>query len=105
MHVDPKTLDTTGVAPYISQAKSQSFVDFIMHIIPDNIFSALLKGIFYRYYSLRFVWRWSSTLGSKNTQPVLKALHNISEGLFAMMRMIMKLAPLGHFRCHEFYHR
>lgn len=96
MHVDPKTLDTTGVAPYISQAKSQSFVDFIMHIIPDNIFSALSEGNILQVLFFAVLFGVGlSTLGSKNTQPVLKALHNISEGLFAMMRMIMKLAPLG----------
>lgn len=96
MHVDPKTLDTTGVASYISQAKSQGFVDFIMHIIPDNIFSALSEGNILQVLFFAVLFGVGlSTLGSKNTQPVLKALHNISEGLFAMMRMIMKLAPLG----------
>ena len=92
----PKHFDTTGVAPYISQAKSQSFVDFIMHIIPDNIFSALSEGNILQVLFFAVLFGVGlSTLGSKNTQPVLKALHNISEGLFAMMRMIMKPCAFG----------
>ena len=95
MHVDPATLDTSAVTPYISQAASTGFIDFLMHIIPDNIFSALSEGNILQVLFFAVLFGVGlSTLGN-NSQPVLKGLHNISEGLFAVMRMIMKLAPIG----------
>ncbi|HRI19700.1 MAG TPA: dicarboxylate/amino acid:cation symporter [Panacibacter sp.] len=95
MHINPATLDTSGVDTYIKQGQSAGFTDFLLHIIPDNIISALAEGNILQvlFFAVLFGIGLSKT-GSK-TQPVLIALHNISEGLFAVMRMIMKLAPLG----------
>lgn len=95
MHIDPATLDTKGVDVYIKQAERPGFVEFILHIIPDNIFSALSEGNILQVLFFAVLFGVGlSTIGNRS-QPVLKALHNISEGLFAMMRIIMKLAPLG----------
>jgi aerobic C4-dicarboxylate transport protein len=44
MHIDPATLDTSGVQTYIQQSKSTTFVDFLLHIIPDTIIGAFAEG-------------------------------------------------------------
>src|SRR5690606_34601986 len=45
MHVDPKTLDTTEVSSYIAQSEHQGGVkDFLLDIIPENVFSAVSSG-------------------------------------------------------------
>jgi aerobic C4-dicarboxylate transport protein len=36
MNIDPATLDTKSVENYITESKSQSIGDFLMHIIPEN---------------------------------------------------------------------
>lgn len=95
MHVNPATLDTSGVQNYIKQGQSSGFVDFLLHIIPENIISALAEGNILQVLFFAVLFGIGlSRIGTK-AQPVLSALHSISEALFAMMRMIMKLAPLG----------
>ena len=44
MNVDPSTLDPDAVASYVTQSKTTGVVDFLLHIIPDNIINALSNG-------------------------------------------------------------
>ena len=95
MHVNPATLDTSSVQNYIKQGQSTGFVDFLLHIIPDNIINALAEGNILQMLFFAVLFGIGlSRIGAK-AKPVLSALQSISEALFAMMRMIMKLAPLG----------
>src|SRR5512137_2310181 len=41
MNVDPSTLDANAVSSYVTQSKTTGVVDFLLHIIPDNIINAL----------------------------------------------------------------
>lgn len=96
MHADPASLDTSGVQTYIKQgAASGGFIDFLIHIIPENLVGALAEGNILQvlFFAVLFGVGLSQT-GDK-AKPVLNGLHSLSEGLFAVMRMIMKLAPLG----------
>ena len=95
MHVDAASLDTSGIQTYIQQSKSTSFVDFLLHIIPDTIISAFAEGNILQVLFFAILFGVAlSTIGTK-AQPILHALESIEDGLFAMMRFIMKLAPLG----------
>ncbi|QEC66419.1 dicarboxylate/amino acid:cation symporter [Panacibacter ginsenosidivorans] len=96
MHVNPASLDASGVQGYIKQGQtSGGFVDFLMHIIPENFVSALAEGNILQvlFFAVLF-GAGLSQIGDK-AQPILKGLHSLTDGLFAVMRIIMRLAPLG----------
>jgi aerobic C4-dicarboxylate transport protein len=96
MHVDPATLDTTGVQSYIKQgASSGGFVEFIMHIIPDNFIGALAEGNILQVLFFAVLFGVGLSHIGPKAAPVLRGLHSLTDGLFAVMRMIMRLAPLG----------
>src|SRR5689334_17412392 len=44
MHIDPASLDAAAVASYKTAAASQSFTDFVLHVIPDTVVGALAGG-------------------------------------------------------------
>jgi len=96
MHADPATLDTSGVQNYIKQGESSGgFVDFLMHIIPDNFIGALAEGNILQVLFFAVLFGVGlSQIGNK-AEVVLTGLHSLTEGLFAIMRIIMRLAPLG----------
>ncbi|MEP6846016.1 MAG: dicarboxylate/amino acid:cation symporter [Panacibacter sp.] len=96
MHADPATLDASGVQNYIKEGTaSGGFVDFLLHIIPENLVGALAEGNILQVLFFAVLFGVGlSQIGDK-AKPMLGGLHSISEGLFAVMRMIMKLAPLG----------
>lgn len=94
MHVDPASLN--GSAMNIKNAEvPHNTVDFLLHIIPENIVDALAKGDLLQvlFFSVLFGLALSK-IGAK-AQPVISVIQSFSEGLFSIIHMIMKVAPIG----------
>ena len=95
MNVDPSTLDTKSVENYITESKSQSVTDFLLHIIPENIVNALSTSNILQVLFFSVLLGFAlSKIGEKAT-PLLKGIQSIEYGLFAIIKIIMKVAPLG----------
>jgi aerobic C4-dicarboxylate transport protein len=95
MNVDVASLDTKDVQNYITESKSQSVVDFLMHIIPENIVNALSTSNILQVLFFSVLLGFAlSKIGEKAT-PLLKGIQSLETGLFAIIKIIMKVAPLG----------
>jgi aerobic C4-dicarboxylate transport protein len=95
MNVDPASLDTKAVENYITESKSQSVADFLMHIIPENIVNALSTSNILQVLFFSVLLGFAlSKIGDKAT-PLLKGIQSLETGLFAIIKIIMKVAPLG----------
>lgn len=96
MHVDPATLDTTDVSSYIEQSKEQGSVqDFLLDIIPENVFGALSSGNLLQVLFFAVLFGYGlSRIGSK-AEPAIRVMQSFLDGLFAVIKMIMKVAPIG----------
>jgi aerobic C4-dicarboxylate transport protein len=86
----------------VTQAKATNAVDFVLHIIPDNIISALANGDLLQilFFSVLFGIALSK-IGEK-AKPVLKGIKSVEAGLFAVINIIMKVAPVGAFGAMAF---
>lgn len=102
MHVNPQTLDTNGVRNYIQQGNSTGFIGFLLHIIPDTIIGAFAEGNILQVLFFAILFGVALSTIDHNAQPLLKVLESFENGLFAMMRFIMRLAPLGAFGAMAF---
>lgn len=95
MNINVATLSTKSVEGYISQGKSSSLVDFILHIIPENIIQAFANGellpILFFSVLLGFAL---SKIGDK-ALPLIKGIQSFETALFGILKIIMKVAPLG----------
>ncbi|CCG09031.1 dicarboxylate/amino acid:cation symporter [Pararhodospirillum photometricum] len=95
-HADPAHLDAQAVAKYAKAAGEQSTVDFVLHIIPKtftdaftangDLLQVLLISVLFGYAMMR--------LGQAG-QAVHRFIEECSHIFFAMMNVIMKLAPIG----------
>jgi len=96
MHADPKTLDTTDVSSYIEQSKHQGGVkDFLLDIIPENVFGALSSGNLLQVLFFAVLFGYGlSRIGTK-AEPAIRVMQSFLDGLFAVIKMIMKVAPIG----------
>ncbi len=96
MHVDPKSLDTSEVASYIEQSKHQGGVkDFLLDIIPENVFGALSSGNLLQVLFFAILFGYGlSKIGAK-ADPLMRVMQSFLDGLFAVIKMIMKVAPIG----------
>ena len=95
MNVDPASLDTKSVENFITDSKSQSVSDFIMHIIPDNIVNALSTGSILQVLFFAILLGFALTKIGAKAAPLLKGIQSLEDGLFAIIKIIMKVAPLG----------
>lgn len=95
MNVDPATLDAKSVESYLSQSQSYSVQEFFLHIIPENIVNALSNGNLLQvlFFSVLFGFALSK-IGEK-AKPIYTVIKSLETGLFAVIHMIMKVAPLG----------
>ncbi len=95
MNIDPATLDTKSVENYITESKNQSVADFFLHIIPENIVNALSTSNILQVLFFSVLLGFAlSKIGVKAT-PLLKGIQSIEDALFAIIKIIMKVAPLG----------
>jgi aerobic C4-dicarboxylate transport protein len=98
MNINPSTLDPSAVQGYIKTSEtSGGVVGFLTHIIPDTIFDAFAKGDILQilFFSVLFGFALSK-IGAK-AQPLIRGLQSLSDAFFAIIRIIMWVAPIGAF--------
>src|ERR1700688_2232632 len=95
-NVDPATLDAGAVAKYAEQAKEQSAVEFVLHIIPKTFTDAFTNsGDLLQVLLLALLTGLALMFMGEAAPPVLRVFEALSKAFFKMIGMVMKLAPLG----------
>jgi aerobic C4-dicarboxylate transport protein len=95
-NVDPATLDAGAVAKYAQQAKEQSPVEFLLHIIPKTFADAFTNsGDLLQVLLLALLTGFALMSIGEAAQPVLRVFDALSKAFFKMIGMVMKLAPIG----------
>lgn len=96
MNISIEQLDTSQVGTYIEGNKEQKgIVQFLLNIIPDNVIGSLADGdmlqVLFFAVMLGFAF---SKMGSR-AEPIKLVMQTFLDGIFIMIKMIMKVAPLG----------
>ena len=102
MNVDPSTLDAKSVASYVTQSKATNAVDFLLNIIPENIINALSNGILLQVLFFSVLFGIALSRIGEKAKPMMKGIKSLEAGLFAVINIIMKVAPVGAFGAMAF---
>jgi aerobic C4-dicarboxylate transport protein len=95
-NVDLATLDAGAVAKYAQQAKEQSAVEFLLHVIPKTFTDAFTNGgDLLQVLLLALLTGFALMSMGEAAQPVLRVFEALSKAFFRMIGMVMKLAPIG----------
>ena len=95
-NVDPQSLDSSAIATYAKSAAEQGTVSFFLHIIPRTFADAFTSsGDLLQVLFLAILFGYAIVRLGKTGQPVHRFIEDASHLFFAMMNVIMKLAPLG----------
>jgi aerobic C4-dicarboxylate transport protein len=95
MNVNPATLDPKSVETYLSQSKNYNVQEFLMHIIPDNIISALSNGDLLQILFFAVLFGFAlSKIGEKG-KSVFNVIKSVETALFSVIKIIMRVAPIG----------
>ena len=95
-HVDPASLDTTAMARYSQAASEQSTTDFVLNIIPRTFVDAFTgSGDLLQVLLLALLFGAALLTLGPARETIQTFIAALAQTLFAMMNIIMKLAPLG----------
>jgi aerobic C4-dicarboxylate transport protein len=95
-NVDPASLDAQAISAYVQKAHQQSVVDFLLHIIPKTFTDAFTgSGDLLQVLLVAVLFGYALQGMGKAGLSVYKFIEECSHLFFAMMNVIMKLAPFG----------
>ena len=102
MNVDPKALDTKGIAPYTGPGKMQTTTEFLLNIIPNTVVDAFAKGEILQVLLFSVMFGFAlHRFGGRGTL-VFDMIEKLSHVLFSIVGIIMKVAPIGAFGAMAF---
>ena len=94
--VDPATLDAQAVSAYAQQASRQGATEFLLRVIPKTFTDAFTgSGDLLQVLLVAVLFGFGLQRLGENGRSVHRFVEECSHIFFAMMNVIMKLAPLG----------
>ncbi|MBS0419704.1 MAG: C4-dicarboxylate transporter DctA [Proteobacteria bacterium] len=102
---DGITLDSPAVSPAVvaaSAAEHPGFLAALLQVVPESVVGAFAKGetLQVLFFSV-LLGLGLSSLGTR-ARPVLDLFERLTQGLFAVIGLIMRLAPIGAFGAMAF---
>jgi aerobic C4-dicarboxylate transport protein len=101
-NIDPAALDAKAVATYVTQAKQDGVIAHLMAIIPDSYFGALARGDLLQVLLVSILSGFAIALMGKTGEPIANAIDKAAKVFFGIIRMVVRVAPLGAFGAMAF---
>jgi aerobic C4-dicarboxylate transport protein len=101
-NIDPASMDAKAVATYVTQAKESGIVAHLMAIIPDSYIGALAKGDLLQVLLVSILSGFAIALMGKTGEPIAHAIDQAAKVFFGIIRMIVRVAPIGAFGAMAF---
>ena len=97
MNMVSAALTNAEVARYAAAAKTQSTIDVLMHIVPDNAVGAFASGDLLQILFFSILFGAALSMMGDKGKPVDDLLNRISTAFFGIINVIMYYAPIGAF--------
>jgi aerobic C4-dicarboxylate transport protein len=101
-NIDPHSLDAKAVASYVTRAKEDGITAHLMAIIPDSYFGALARGDLLQILLVAILSGFAIAYMGPVGQPIVNAIDMASKVFFGVIRIIVKVAPIGAFGAMAF---
>ncbi len=102
MNVDVRTLDSAAVRAYADPGGLHSVTDFLLNVIPTTVVDAFARGEILQVLLFAVLFGLAlQRLGTRGA-PVLNFINALSQLLFGIVGIVMRLAPLGAFGAMAF---
>ncbi len=101
-NVDAAKLDGKAVAGYAGQAQQQTITDFLLNIIPGTLTDALAKGDILPVVLVSVLVGYALIVLGERAAPVRVFIDAAALVVFAVVNVVMRLAPLGAFGAMAF---
>ncbi|HVT90375.1 MAG TPA: dicarboxylate/amino acid:cation symporter [Tepidisphaeraceae bacterium] len=93
--IDTHGADASKIQQYVQAAEHRTFIDFVLNIIPDQIFGAFARGELLQVVFFAILFGMALTSLNMKGSALIKGLEQLTEVMFKIVAMIMRVAPLG----------
>jgi aerobic C4-dicarboxylate transport protein len=102
LNIDAGTLDTSEVAQYSRPGELPGVVDFLLNIIPTTFLDAFAKGDVLQVLLLSVLFGFALHAAGGRSSVVFDVIDKTSQVLFAIVAIVIRLAPIGAFGAMAF---
>src|SRR5262245_6188850 len=100
--IDSQSLDMQAVSNYTTASKQLTTIDFLLNVIPNTVVEAFARGEILQVLLFSVLFGLALLSLGKSVAPLVAIVEQLSRALFAIVGMIMRLAPLGAFGAMAF---
>jgi aerobic C4-dicarboxylate transport protein len=97
MNIDPASINTSVVEPYVKQTAAVGFVPFLLNIIPQTFVGAFAEGNILQVLFISVMCGFALIWLGERAKPLTDVIDVGGKMIFGMVRMVMWAAPLGAF--------
>ena len=101
-NIDPATLDPKIGEAYAQKAHAMDVKSFLLNIIPNTLFDAFVTGDILQVLLVSVLTAFAICALGERRQPTLNVIEQLNALFFGIMRIVVKLAPLGAFGAMAF---
>jgi aerobic C4-dicarboxylate transport protein len=101
-NIDATTLDPNPGSTYSQRAQGTTLVAFLLHIIPNTLFDAFVTGDLLQILLVSGLTAGAISGLGPWREPALQVVEVASAIFFGIMRIVVRLAPLGAFGAMAF---
>jgi aerobic C4-dicarboxylate transport protein len=102
MHVDPAALDAGAVSAFAGPGKMAGAVEFLLDVIPATVVGAFASGNILQVLLFSLLFGFALHRMGGRSSIVYDFIDRVAEVLFAIVGVIMRLAPVGAFGAMAF---
>ncbi|MDB5621714.1 MAG: C4-dicarboxylate transporter DctA [Devosia sp.] len=95
INADPAALDSSAISGYVEKAEHSSLLDFFINIIPTTFVSPFVTGDILPVLFVAVLFGLGLCKLGDRAKPLVHTLELVTSGLFGMVGIIMRFAPLG----------
>jgi aerobic C4-dicarboxylate transport protein len=97
MNIDPASINTAAIEPYIKQTAAVGFVPFLTNIIPGTFVGAFAEGNILQVLFIAVVCGFALVQLGERARPLVDIIDIAAKMIFAVVGIVMWAAPIGAF--------
>jgi aerobic C4-dicarboxylate transport protein len=102
LNIDPRSIDTSSIAGYVSAAKEQGVVSFLLNIIPVTLVDAFAKGAILQVVLIAALFGLALIFLGDRASLVSTFVEQLTRVVFSIVEMIIALSAIGAFGAMAF---
>jgi aerobic C4-dicarboxylate transport protein len=102
LNADPRSIDTSSIVGYVSAAKEQGVVSFLLNIIPVTVVDAFAKGAILQVVLIGALFGLALLILGERVRGVRDLVDQLTRVSFTVVEMIVALSPVGAFGAMSF---